>query len=91
MGASASHSQSKELIDVAANVQRALKPVTPPPAFRERLRDNLQMAAEQQRAQHAFGYARPRRGGAWAWVLGAALIGAFIGFVVIHLRMRPAR
>lgn len=77
--------QKDNLADVADNLQHVLKPVAPPPAFRERLRDNLQMAAEHQRAHHA--YTRPRDT-AWGWMVGAALLGALIGFIAIQLRAR---
>lgn len=77
--------QENELAGVADNLQHLLKPVAPPPAFRERLRDNLQLAAEHQRAHHA--YNRPRDI-AWGWIIGAALLGALIGFIAIQLRAR---
>lgn len=92
MGASTPHSQSNELIDVVTNVQRALRPVAPPPAFREHLRDGLRMAAEHQLAHRALEFEHDRRRGtAWGWVFGAALVGACVSFIVIQLRVRYAR
>ena len=92
MSASSSDPQSNELVDVAANVQRVFKPVTPPPAFREHLRDGLRMAAEHQLAHRALEFEYDRRNAtAWGWVFGAALLGALVSFIIIQLRMRHAR
>jgi hypothetical protein len=77
--------QKNEWADVADHLQHILKPIAPPPVFRERLRDNLQMAAEHQRAHHA---SHRRRDTAWGWLIGAALLGALIGFIAIQLRAR---
>lgn len=85
MDRSSPFAQKNEWADVADNLQHILKPIVPPPAFRERLRDNLQMAAEHQRAQHAY---HRRRDVAWGWMVGAALLGALIGFIAIQLRAR---
>lgn len=82
--------QKDELTDVAANVQRVLKPIAPPPAFRERLHDNLQLAAGHRLAENRFEN-DPRRNMSWGWIVGAALIGAGIGFIVMQLRWRRAR
>ena len=92
MGVSSSHSPSNELIDVVTNVQRALRPVAPPPAFREHLRDSLRMAAEHQLAHSTVRFENNRRRGtAWGWMFGAALVGACVSFIVIQLRVRHAR
>ena len=84
--------QSNELTDVAANLQRALRPIAPPPAFRKHLRDGLRMAAEHQLTQRAVNDTRqPRNGTGWGWVIGAAVIGALLSFIVTQLRARQMR
>jgi hypothetical protein len=90
MSASSSHLQD-ELTEVVTHVQRALRPVALPPGFREHLRDGLRVAAEHQQAHHAMGFEPERRGGAWGWVFGAAVIGAVIGFLAIHFRAHRRR
>lgn len=85
-------SQTNKLIDVEADVQRALKPVAPPPAFRAHLRDGLMMAAQHQQAHRALGFDHaPRRNLAWLWLISAAALGSAIGFIAMLLRAQHAR
>lgn len=74
------------LLSIAARARRTLKPVSPPPAFRARLHDNL-MAALLQRKEPRVPAAR-RSDGRWGWVLGAAALGSAAGLVVVALRSR---
>ena len=84
------HSETpNEILGVESNVKRALKPVPPPPAFREHLRDGLVMAAHHQQTHHALGYAQPRGNRfQWIWLTGAVAIGTALGFIAIRLRTR---
>ncbi len=77
------------LLEVAARVKRALKPVRPEPAFRSRLHDGLIMVASHQQA-HRILIARhdePQ----WGWLLGAAAIGSAAGIIALVLRARAGR
>jgi hypothetical protein len=81
--------QADKILGVEATVKRALKPVPPPPVFRERLRDGLVMAAHHQRTHHALGYTQPRRNRfQWIWLTGAVAIGTALGFIAIRLHTR---
>jgi hypothetical protein len=71
----------------AAQTQRALPRVTPPPEFRARLREGLRTAAHH-RAAHALAVApRPRARTPWVLLVGAAL-GSILGLAAILLRAR---
>jgi len=74
---------------VESNVQRALKPVSPPSAFRAHLRDGLVMAAQHQRAHSILADAADRREDyGWLVLLAAAILGAVLGFIAMRLRAR---
>jgi len=83
------------LIDIAARVERTLKPVPPAPVFRARLRDGLMMAAHHQQAHQLPAgkrsepsmTPRPPRG-AWGWLIGAAALGSAAGVIAVVLRSR---
>lgn len=90
MERSSSLQQKDQLTDVAANVQRVLQPIVPPSTFRERLRDNLQLAAGHRLTEHRFENEQ-RDNSSWVWLVGAALIGAGVSFIVMQLRWRQGR
>lgn len=69
----------------AAQTQRALPRVTPPPEFRARLRDGLRTAAHHREA-HALAV-EPRTRTPWV-LLGGAVLGSILGLAAILLRAR---
>lgn len=81
-----------KLGSVETNVQRALKPVSPPSAFREHLRDDLVLAAQHQHAHQTLAAASDARDDlGWLILLAATLLGSILGFVVMRLRAQRAQ
>lgn len=77
------------LDDVEGDVQRTLKQIDAPPAFRSHLRQGLMLAAQHRQAQRVpVDRLASRNSSSWQWVLGAIVLGALIGFVVIQLYQR---
>ena len=85
---SAAQANEPRLGDVEVNVQRILKPVSAPPEFRRRLHGGLVNAAQHQQGHAAAIDLVPAPEMAWLWFIGAALIGAGLGFIVMRLRAR---
>lgn len=80
------------LLNVAARIQRALKPVAPASAFRARLRDGLLMAAHHRgglghRQTHRVLVERQSEP-QWGWLLGAAALGSAAGLLAVVLHSR---
>ena len=74
---------------VENNVQRVLKPVAAPSAFREHLRDGLMMAAHHQQAYESAGTIQLESNGVtWLWFFIAMVFGAALSIIVLKLRMR---
>jgi len=86
--------EAVELQHVAARVEQTLRPVPPPPAFRARLRDGLEMAAHHQQAhrQLSGGPSEPKTShplrGSWGWLIGAAALGSAAGVIAVVVRSR---
>jgi hypothetical protein len=87
--------ETDELMDVAARVERTLRPVPPRPAFRARLRDGLEMAAHQQQAHRQLSgeLSEPSKAphplrGSWGWLIGAAALGSAAGVIAVVMRSR---
>lgn len=77
--------------EFAGNVQRAMKPVSTPPAFRAHLRDGLMLAAQHQQTHRVLEDAEVRNDNPWLWLMLAAMVGALVGFAVMRLSARNAR
>ncbi len=80
--------QRDDLENVEADVMRALKPVSPPPAFRARLRDGLRNAAQHQQEPPVRVHEPPRDQLQWSWLISAAALGSVIGLLLVLLRAR---
>ncbi len=77
---------------VEGNVQRTLKQIDAPPAFRSHLRQGLMLAAQHRQAQRVpINHPASRNASSWRWVWGAIVLGALIGFVVIQLYQRQSQ
>ena len=74
------------LQDVAEHLKRTLRPVTPAPEFRARLRAGLRMAAHHHHAQRLLISTRAQPH--WGWLVGAAAVGSAAGLAAILLRSR---
>ena len=85
---SAAQTNEEKIGDVEVNVQRLLKPVVAPTDFRKRLRGGLIIAAQHQQTNPALIHFQSSADTAWLWFVGAVLIGASLGFIVIRLRER---
>jgi hypothetical protein len=86
---SAAQTSEQRLGEVEVNVQRVLKPVVAPSEFRKRLRGGLIVAAQHQQMNPSqIHFQSPTADTAWLWFIGAVLIGAGLGFIVVRLRAR---
>ena len=91
MGTQSSAAQTSDRVlgKVELNVQRVLKPVAAPSAFRERLHDGLVMAAQHQQTHQALEYSPAQtHSPPWIWFVGAVAMGAGLGFSAIRRRAR---
>ncbi len=86
---SAAQINEQKLGAVEVNVQRILKPVAAPLAFRKRLHGGLIMAAQHQQMHPSQIYFQsPSTDTAWLWFIGAVILGVGLGFIAIRLRVR---
>ncbi|MBI5031534.1 MAG: hypothetical protein HZB51_13475 [Chloroflexi bacterium] len=85
---SAAQANEQRLGEVEVNVQRILKPVTAPSEFRKRLRGGLIVAAQHQQSRGSVIEQPPSAEMAWLWFIGAMILGAGLGFIVMRLRAR---
>ncbi len=85
---SAAQTNEQKLGDVEVNVQRVLKPVVAPSDFRKRLHGGLIMAAQHQQTNPSQIHFQSSADTAWLWFMGAVLLGAGLGFIVMKLRAR---
>ena len=76
------------LLDIAARTQRVLKPVTPAPEFRARLRDGLRMAAYHREMRELL--VRQPAETSWGLLVGAAALGSAAGLLAMLLRARQS-
>lgn len=61
---------------LTSDMQRVLTPVHPSDSFRQHLRNNLQLAGQQQSAQRALRFQQPAHVN--YWVIGAATLGVAV-------------
>lgn len=86
---SAAQISERKLDAVEVNVQRVLKPVVAPSEFRKRLRGGLIMAAQHQQTNPSqIHFQSSTANTAWLWFIGAVILGAGLGFIVMRLRAR---
>ncbi len=86
---SATEIDKQRLGAVEVNVQRVLKPVVAPSEFRKRLRGGLIIAAQHQQTYPSqIHFQSSATDLAWLWFIGAVILGAGLGFIVIRLRAR---
>jgi hypothetical protein len=78
--------ETESLMELAARVEQTLRPVSPEPAFRARLRDGLALAAHHQQAHRMLVVRRSEP--PWGWLIGAAAIGSAAGLIAVLLRSR---
>jgi hypothetical protein len=80
--------ESEQWVEMEDDVQRVMRPVGTPPTFRAHLRDGLLRAAQHQRNERTLSIDEADAGPSWAWLAGAALLGAFLSFILIRLSAR---
>jgi hypothetical protein len=78
---------AEELVPMEGAVQDAFSPISPPDGFRENLRENLLLAAQQRSSGLAIEYPTPFREGI---ILGisAGILAALVAALVLVLRSR---